>query len=72
MEKPRRPLGFQERNDIADQFVFRENLRFAQTEEFLNPRQWLEMSASETRYGHLFSIAKTPPIGNFAGSAVGQ
>jgi hypothetical protein len=36
-------VGFQERDDIANPFVLGEYLRFAQTEEFLNPRQWLVM-----------------------------
>jgi hypothetical protein len=43
VENSGRPLGFQKRDDIADQFVFGEDFCFAQTEEFLNPRQWLEM-----------------------------
>ena len=43
LENSGRPVGFQKRDDIADQFVFGEDLRFVQTEEFLNPRQRLEM-----------------------------
>ena len=43
VENSGRPVGFQKRDDIADQFVFGEYLGFAQTEEFLNPRQWLVM-----------------------------
>jgi hypothetical protein len=72
VKNTRRPLGLQEWDDIADQFVFGEQLRFAQTKEFLNPRHWLELSASETRDGHFLSISKTPPFGEFAGSSVGQ
>ncbi len=66
------PVGFQERDDIADQFVFGEDLGFAQAEEFLNPRQWLETGVRQSRDGDFLSIGKTSPVADFAGSAVRQ
>ena len=72
VKKTRGPLGFQQRDDITDQFVFGECLRFTQTEEFLNPRERLKMGPRETRDGHFLPIGKTAPLGDFAGSTVGQ
>jgi hypothetical protein len=71
VENSGRPLGFQKRDDIADQFVFGEYLGFAQAEEFLNPRQWLEMGVREARDGDFLSVGKIPAVPDFAGSAVG-